>query len=135
METIGARIARLRKAQGLNQTQLGALVGVDQSTISDYENGSGFGADILMALAEALETTPETIMGGAPADIEAEASAVALLRKMDDDGRKAAIGSLRGIATTSPAKVGYTKQPKPEPPNKELKLVTKTKRRSRKKGT
>lgn len=39
-ESLGARLARLRKAKGLSQEQLRKLAGVGQSTIASIENGS-----------------------------------------------------------------------------------------------
>jgi transcriptional regulator with XRE-family HTH domain len=65
VDTIGGRIRTTRKALGLNQTELAKLVGLDQSTISDIENGALFGADVLMALAAALLKSPQFIMTGA----------------------------------------------------------------------
>lgn len=71
METIGERIRRLRKEQGLNQTQLAGAVGVNQSTISDIENDLiKFEAGILMALSRALLKSPQFIMTGKPEPVE-----------------------------------------------------------------
>jgi transcriptional regulator with XRE-family HTH domain len=60
----GSRVRSLRKALGMNQKELAVRLGVDQSTVSDIENGKGFSAEILMKLAEALETTPSMVMQG-----------------------------------------------------------------------
>jgi transcriptional regulator with XRE-family HTH domain len=38
-ETIGQRIARYRKTQGLTQQQLADSIGIDQNLVSDYERG------------------------------------------------------------------------------------------------
>lgn len=51
MSERGQRIRDLRKAKLLNQTQLAAAVGIDQSTVSDIEKGAGFSVDILDPLA------------------------------------------------------------------------------------
>lgn len=64
METPGQRIRRIRKALGLNQTDLAAAVGVDQSTISDIERGGGFSAELLIKIADALGCTAGILMRG-----------------------------------------------------------------------
>ena len=64
MATIGERIRDRRKAMKLRQGDLGGLVGLDQSTISDIERGQGFGADVLMRLSQALAIEPQFIMNG-----------------------------------------------------------------------
>lgn len=60
----GARINRLRKAKDLNQTELAEKIGVDQSTVSDWENGAKLSADLLMQLSDVLGVSPSTIMRG-----------------------------------------------------------------------
>lgn len=67
MDTPGSRLKALRKKKGLSQVQLSALVGIDQSTISDIENGGGLSAEYMMRLCEALDTTPQYVMRGRPA--------------------------------------------------------------------
>lgn len=64
MGTIGERIRQLRKAHKLTQPVLAKAIGIDQSTLSDIERGAGFSAEILMRLAEELESTAEFIMRG-----------------------------------------------------------------------
>ena len=64
METIGGRIRTARKALGLNQIQLSQQVGIDQSTLSDIENGASFGAGVLMSLSAALFKSPQYLMTG-----------------------------------------------------------------------
>lgn len=65
MGTIGGRVRAARKALGLTQPVLAKSVGIDQSTLSDIERGSGFSAEVLMRLAAALEVSAEQIMRGA----------------------------------------------------------------------
>lgn len=64
MEKAGDRIRAMRKARGLSQVDLAARLGVDQSTVSDIERGAGFSAEVLMKLAEHLETSAALIMHG-----------------------------------------------------------------------
>jgi transcriptional regulator with XRE-family HTH domain len=54
METIAARIKRLRLERLMTQAQLGAAIDRDQSIVSDMEKGRGFRIDCLPALCRAL---------------------------------------------------------------------------------
>lgn len=62
-EQLGEEIARLRTANGLSQPELGEAIGLDQPAISRIENGQrGISARELLALARALEVTPEQLL-------------------------------------------------------------------------
>ncbi len=63
--TIGARLKRLRKEQGLSADELGAMIGKDRSTIYRYERGDIENAtiDVIPKLAKALQTTPQCLLG------------------------------------------------------------------------
>ena len=103
MKTIGNRVRDLRKAKGFaRQSDLGRLVGVDQSVISDIENGAGFKADVLMALCEHLDTTAEYLMLGEQATGQGEAEILTLYRKTNDEGRIAMIVTARGLRAAYP---------------------------------
>ena len=53
---LGREVARLRKAKGLTQKELGALTGMGQSTLARFETGrvAEFGARKLLRLLEVL---------------------------------------------------------------------------------
>ncbi len=58
-ETLGGRLARLRKEQGLTQIELGAKTDLSQVLISDYERGRlQPSPDTLIKMANALEWRP-----------------------------------------------------------------------------
>jgi len=59
--TLGAMLARLRKAQGLSLFELGRRTGIHRSTLMRIESGASTKPDIgtLNALARALGTDPE----------------------------------------------------------------------------
>jgi len=63
--TIGERIWSLRKKAGLTQEQLAEAIGLKKDAISKYEKGRviNIKRDNLKKLAEALNSTPEFIMG------------------------------------------------------------------------
>jgi transcriptional regulator with XRE-family HTH domain len=65
---LGARIAQLRKDQGMTQTQLAQRLGIAQQTLAHYEVGRlRVAASMLPVLAQVLGTTVEELIGQAPA--------------------------------------------------------------------
>ena len=62
---IGNRIKARRKELGLTADELGQLTGKDRATIYRYENGDieHLPLEVLHPLADALETTPDYLMG------------------------------------------------------------------------
>lgn len=67
-DTPGKRLRALRIGKQMSQVGLAAAVGIDQSTISDIENDRGLSAENMMRLCEALDTTPQYVMRGKPAE-------------------------------------------------------------------
>jgi transcriptional regulator with XRE-family HTH domain len=60
-----ARLIRLRKAKGLSQVQLAALVEMHQSTISDYERGDTRpGLESMLSLSGALGVSLDELVRG-----------------------------------------------------------------------
>jgi transcriptional regulator with XRE-family HTH domain len=103
MKTIGERVRQLRREKGFGrQADLAKLVGVDQSVISDIENGSGFKADVLMALCEHLDTSAEYLMHGEDRATAGEAEILNLYRKTSDEGRTAMVVMARGLKENYP---------------------------------
>jgi transcriptional regulator with XRE-family HTH domain len=66
-ETMGDRIKTLREARGLTQEQLGKLVGVSKSAVSQWEDGSTKNIKLttFLGLIEALRTDYEYLVFGA----------------------------------------------------------------------
>lgn len=63
-EQLGARIAELRKAQGITQVQLAELLGVSQQTINAYEVGRRrMAISALPKLARMLGVAMEDLIG------------------------------------------------------------------------
>lgn len=57
-------IREIRKQRGLTMKQLGEIVGVAESTISQYENNKREpDNETLLRIAEALETSVDTLLG------------------------------------------------------------------------
>ena len=65
-ESPGKILKRLRAEKRLTQTQLSRLAGVSQSTIGNIEvDIRGYG-DSVVAIAKALDVSPDTLLGGVP---------------------------------------------------------------------
>jgi transcriptional regulator with XRE-family HTH domain len=63
-ETIGERIARLRKERGYTQRELADRIGIIHSLVSDYEKGKLRLYDQMVTrFALALEVSADTILG------------------------------------------------------------------------
>lgn len=63
--TIGQRIKVRRKELGMSADELGKKIGKNRATIFRYENGDieKLPVDNLKPIAEALQTTPQALMG------------------------------------------------------------------------
>lgn len=70
--TKGERIHALRVERNLTMEALGKKIGVGKATIKKYENGiiDNIPSDKIEALADALESTPQYIMGWEETDSE-----------------------------------------------------------------
>jgi transcriptional regulator with XRE-family HTH domain len=64
MRRIGARVRELRKSLKLNQARFAKLIGVDQSTVSKWENNAQTPeGEALLALAKLAKKTVEEFLG------------------------------------------------------------------------
>ena len=79
---LGARVAQLRKDQGLTQTQLAGCLGIAQQTLAHYEVGRlRVAASMLPALAQRLGTSVEKLISQAPARTIAKRGAALKLQQ------------------------------------------------------
>lgn len=63
-ETLGARIARLRRDKGLTQTELAERLQVSQPVVSDYENDViRLSADVVVQIAHILNASTDELLG------------------------------------------------------------------------
>lgn len=64
MSVAGSRILQRRKALKMSQEVLAGLAGIDQTQISKYELGKNEpGAEAIAAIARALDTTADWLLG------------------------------------------------------------------------
>ena len=80
-ETIGDRVARLRKERGFTQVELAAKVGIIQTIVSAIEKGAlKLSAEMASRLAVALEVSTDDLLMPAPRRKTAVASRKVLRR-------------------------------------------------------
>ena len=64
MESLGDRIANLRKELDINQKELSTKVGITEASLSRYENNLREPkSEIIVRLAKALETSTDYLLG------------------------------------------------------------------------
>ena len=103
--SVGKRIKQRRKELKMTADELGARLGKDRSTIYRYENGNieKFPTDILKPIAEALQTTPEALMGweeeSSPSEeiklSEGEQALIELFRQIPEDKQQMVLQMIR----------------------------------------
>ncbi len=63
-ETIGERMARLRRDRGITQVELAEMLGVPQPMISAYENGGlRLHGELIVELTKILDVSADQILG------------------------------------------------------------------------
>jgi len=63
-ETLGKRIARLRKERAITQVELAAILGIAQPNVSDYERDeSKPGPEAILKMAEAFKVSADELLG------------------------------------------------------------------------
>lgn len=84
-QEIGRRIARRRKELGLRQVQVCEAAGINDKYLSCIERATSIPSlEVIMKLAIALDTTPDTFLVGTALHEETEWRSVAeILRGMD----------------------------------------------------
>lgn len=63
-ETLGQRLARLRKEKGITQIELAARLGVSQPLVSEWERDAlRLNSETILALVEILEVSADELLG------------------------------------------------------------------------
>jgi transcriptional regulator with XRE-family HTH domain len=69
-ETLGQRLARIRKDRGYTQTELAEKIGTIQALVSDYERDKlRLNADMAVRFAQALEVSTDELPALRPASV------------------------------------------------------------------
>jgi transcriptional regulator with XRE-family HTH domain len=84
-ETIGRRLARIRKEQGYTQIELAERIGIIQALVSDYEREKlRLNAEMLARFAKALNVSADVILGIGPDKRQASKSpSLKILRRLN----------------------------------------------------
>ena len=99
--TVGARIRECRKAMGYSQEELAELLYMKKNTICRYERDEhDIPASNIVALAEALETTPDYLLLGKTEEDSWMKDVMRVLGSIQDPTmRKLALDQLKCIAS------------------------------------
>ena len=82
-ESLGQRIARLRKTRGYTQVKLAAMIGLSQDLISVYESDRlGMKAEMVIRFASVLEVSTDELLGVKPTKSETEQPSLKLIRRL-----------------------------------------------------
>ncbi|OGQ83964.1 MAG: hypothetical protein A2289_17670 [Deltaproteobacteria bacterium RIFOXYA12_FULL_58_15] len=83
-ESLGQRLARLRKARGLTQTDLAEKVGVSQPNISEYERDTFRpNSDTLLIIAQVLNVSADELLGHRVSAKETPPVSRKIMRRME----------------------------------------------------
>ena len=84
-ETLGQRLARIRKERGFTQQQLAERTGLIQVLISDYENGKlRLSAEMAVRFADVLGITTDELLRGKKSAVPSRRQpSLKLLRRME----------------------------------------------------
>jgi transcriptional regulator with XRE-family HTH domain len=82
-ETVGQRLARLRRERGLTQAELAERVGISRALITDYERGKAHLYDELIArFALALGVSADELLGLTNANGHQPAPSLRIMRRV-----------------------------------------------------
>jgi len=83
-ETIGQRLARLRRERGLTQVMLAERVGIIQALVSDYERDKlRLNPEMTVRLAQALAVTTDELLGLQPTKGNGHQPSRRVLRRLE----------------------------------------------------
>jgi transcriptional regulator with XRE-family HTH domain len=84
-ESLGQRLARLRKERGLTQKQIAERTGLIQELVSNYETDKlRLNADMILRFAEVFEVSADELLRGSKSTITAKKQpSIKLVRRME----------------------------------------------------
>lgn len=84
-ETIGQRIARLRKEKGLTQTELAEIIGINRNLVAAYEQGRvRLYDEMVIRFAFALKLTTDKLLGVATQENLEPPPSIRVMRRLRD---------------------------------------------------
>lgn len=102
MQTIGNRLAEIRKGKKIKQTELAEKLNVSQQVISNIERGvTTPDIELLKKIADIYSIALDELVGrdffGEDAD-DVERKIISCIKKMDDEGKELSLGLLSQVA-------------------------------------
>lgn len=102
MQTIGKRLAEIRKSKKLKQTELAEMLNVSQQVISNIERGvTAPDIEQLKKIADIYNISLDQLVGreflGNDAD-DVERKIISYIKQMDDEGKELSLGLLSQVA-------------------------------------
>ncbi|HEX4038696.1 MAG TPA: helix-turn-helix transcriptional regulator [Acidobacteriaceae bacterium] len=84
-ESLGQRLARLRKERGWTQKQIAERTGLIQELVSNYETDKlRLNADMILRFAEVLEVSTDELLRGSKSTVAAKKQpSIKLVRRME----------------------------------------------------
>ena len=84
-ESIGQRIARIRKERGYTQREVAERIGLIPALVSDYENDKlRLNSDMILRFAEVFEVSADELLRGSKSTITAKKQpSIKLVRRME----------------------------------------------------
>lgn len=124
MPSIGTRIAALRAARGLDQTELARRIGISQPSMSNIESGKTqrLRGDTLAGLCRELHVHPDVILKGTAARTTEstlmESEVLGLWRALTPQDQEHLLAVARALAARRAAPKPASPPAKPAPPKK-----------------
>lgn len=102
MQTIGKRLAEIRKSKNFKQTELAEMLNVSQQVISNIERGvTAPDIEQLKKFADIYNISLDQLVGreflGDDAD-DVERRIISYIKQMDDEGKELSLGLLSQVA-------------------------------------
>lgn len=102
MQTIGKRLAEIRKSKKFKQTELAEMLNVSQQVISNIERGvTAPDIEQLKKFADIYNISLDQLVGreflGDDAD-DVERKIISYIKRMDDEGKELSLGLLSQVA-------------------------------------
>jgi transcriptional regulator with XRE-family HTH domain len=88
VETVGQRLARIRRERGITQAELAERLGLAQPNVSDYERGIlRLNADLILRLTEILKVSADELLGIKESAVSSGARNRRLARRIEEIDR------------------------------------------------
>jgi transcriptional regulator with XRE-family HTH domain len=83
-ETIGQRIARIRKERGFTQREVASRIGLIQALVSDYENDKlRLNSDMILRFAELFEVSTDELLRPQPVPLPSRKPSRKVLERLE----------------------------------------------------